>query len=200
MSNKLMLKQSLIFTAFFSFGFASTYLFHQYQSSSMPSKAPLTASKVLFNTKLGKQLAFVNVQLEFKEHARKNTDVTEIKAYVTLLKSTSNAFSYKWDLPEGVQLVEGTAEGELVNISVESPQEITLKVAGFSKQDKKLISLTAHTLINDNVFSNVGLISSRPEDSYEFIANQNFKEGESQQIDLSSQAAPVAPRDEKIQR
>lgn len=200
MSNKLILKQSLIFTTFFTFGFASTFLYHQYQKELSLSKPPLTASKVLFNTKLGKQLAFVNVQLEFKDLARKNTDVTEIKAYMTLLKSTNNSIAFKWNLPEGVQIVEGSAEGELNNINIETPQEITLKVAGFSKEDKKLISLAAHTLIDDNVFSNVGLISSRPEDSFEFVANQNFKEGEVQQIDLSSQSPMVAPRNEKIQR
>lgn len=198
MSNKLIVKQSLIFTAFFTFGFASTFMYHQYQKNNS-AKPSMSASKILFNAKLGKQLSFVNVQMEFKDLAHKDVDVTEIKAYVTLLKSTNNSLSYKWQLPEGAQIVEGSAEGVLDNVAEEAPQELTLKVSGFSKEDKKLISLTASTFIGENIFSNVGLISSRPEDSYEFIANRNFKEGETQQIDLSSEA-PIAPRNQKIQK
>lgn len=198
MSNKLILKQSLIFAAFFSFGFASTFMYHHYQKSNSEGSS-VAASKILFNAKLGKQLSFVNVQLEFKDLAHKDVDVTEIKAYVTLLKSTNNSLSYKWQLPEGTQLVQGDLEGVLDNVAEESPQELILKVSGFSKEDKKLISLTASTFIGENIFSNVGLISSRPEDSYEFVANKSFKEGESEQIDLSSEA-PIAPRDQKIQK
>lgn len=199
MSNKLTAKQFLILFAFFSFGFLSTFLFNKFSNNELANNENKTA-KILFNTKLGKQLSFVNVQLEFLNLANDNEDVSEIKAYVTLLKSSNNEISYKWNLPEGVFVVSGSAEGLLTNIDTEAPQELVLKVTGFSKMDKKLISLSANTMIGESAFGNVGLISSRPEDSYEFIANQNYQSGSIQQIDLSSESAPVAPRDEKIQR
>lgn len=199
MSNKLATKQFFILFAFFSFGFLSTFLFNKFSKNEFANNENKTA-KILFNTKLGKQLSFVNVQLEFLNLANDNEDVSEIKAYVTLLKSSNNEISYKWNLPEGVFVVSGSAEGSLTNIDIEAPQELVLKVTGFSKMDKKLISLSANTMIGESAFGNVGLISSRPEDSYEFIANQNYQNGSIQQIDLSSESAPVAPRDEKIQR
>lgn len=143
--------------------------------------------------------------MEFLNLSDSNTEVTDIKAYVTLLKTTNNSISYKWNLPDGVQVVQGDLEGSIDNVSIETPQELLLKVAGFSREDKKLISLSANTQIGDTSFGNVGLISSRPEDSYEFIANQNFQ-GSIQQIDLSSESPDQSLRklkplrEAKIQR
>ncbi|MBN8535442.1 MAG: hypothetical protein J0M15_00190 [Deltaproteobacteria bacterium] len=187
MSNLLTSKKILIFFSFFSFGFFTTYFFQSYFAKN-PNFADHKISEIEFKSKLGKSLSFVNVQMEIINLARNNSDITEIKAYITLLKSSNNLASYWWTLPEGVTLVEGDIEGLLQNVEPETPQELSLKVSGFSKSEKKLISLSASTLIGDNSFSNVGLISSKPEDSYEFIANKNFQGNLLQQMDLSSKS------------
>lgn len=187
MSNLLTAKKILIFFSFFSFGFFTTYFLQNYFAK-QPNFANHKTSQIEFKSKLGKSLSFVNVQMEFVNLAKNNSDITEIKAYITLLKSSNNLASYWWALPEGVTLVEGELEGLLQNLEPESPHELSLKVSGFSKSEKKLISLSASTLVGDNSFSNVGLISSRPEDSYEFIANKNFQGNLLQQMDLSSNA------------
>ncbi len=185
MSNLLAAKKIFFFFSFFFFGFFTTYLF-QSNFAKIPNLAINKISQIEFKSKLGKSLSFVNVQMEFVHLAKNSSDVTEIKAYITLLKSSNNLASYWWTLPEGVTLVEGDIEGLLQNVEPETPQELILKVSGFSKSEKKLISLSASTLIGDSSFSNVGLISSRPEDSYEFIAHKNFQENVLQQVDLSS--------------
>ncbi|MCB0370264.1 MAG: hypothetical protein KDD45_12785, partial [Bdellovibrionales bacterium] len=122
MSSKLTVKKILILIAFFLFGFASTYIFDSFTKELRQDKI----SSILFKSKLGKQLSFVNVQLEFNKLASKDTDTTEINAYITLLKTSTGEINYKWSLPEGVQIISGTTEGQLTNITAESPQQLSL--------------------------------------------------------------------------
>ncbi|MCK6596962.1 MAG: hypothetical protein L6Q37_01245 [Bdellovibrionaceae bacterium] len=164
MPSKLTLKKIFVVFIFLTFSFGSSLIYEKYfleaNSDSFSLNERQKISKILFKSKLGKQLSFVSVQLEFSELADLNADITEIKGYITLLKSSDNIVNYEWVLPEGV---------------------------GFSKEEKKLISLSAHTRIGNTTFSNVGLLSSRPEDSFEFIANKNFNENYNQ-TDLSSES------------
>lgn len=172
--------------------------------SSQESKQSLSLTSLLFNAKMGKSLSFVNVQLEAPNISENPNDETEISAYITLLKSSNNSIKYQWVLPEGVQLVDGDLEGQLESVVVEEPVEITITVKGYSSYEKKLISLTAGTLVGDTPMSNVALISSRPEDSHEYIAKQQFETNAAekiQQMDLSSQSPQdLRSQEDKIQR
>ncbi|NUM57669.1 MAG: hypothetical protein HUU56_03510 [Bdellovibrionaceae bacterium] len=191
MPSKLTLKKIFVVFIFLTFSFGSSLIYEKYfleaNSDSFSLNERQKISKILFKSKLGKQLSFVSVQLEFSELADLNADITEIKGYITLLKSSDNIVNYEWVLPEGVFLIEGAQQQVLNNVPTETPQEVKIKVSGFSKEEKKLISLSAHTRIGNTTFSNVGLLSSRPEDSFEFIANKNFNENYNQ-TDLSSES------------
>ena len=160
-----------LFLALFSIGYISADFFMDSRSRVQST----TMSSVLMNAKMGKSLAFVNVQLEPVEIPDGPNEVAEISGYVTLLKSSSNTINYQWILPEGVNIVEGDQQGQIESVVVESPIEIKIKVTGYTRSEKKLISLSASTKIAENVFSNVAILSSRPEDSHEFIAKQRFE-------------------------
>jgi len=158
-------------------------------------------SSLLFNAKMGKSLSFVNVQLEAPEIPENPNDLTEISGYITLLKSSNSSIKYQWLLPEGVQIVEGDLEGQLDSVVVEEPVEVVIVVKGYSSYEKKLVTLTAGTLVGDTPVSNVALISSRPEDSQEYIAKQRFDTEQMQKLDLSSQSPQdLRSQEEKIQR
>lgn len=159
-----------------------------------------TLSSVLMNAKMGKSLAFVNVQLEATEVPEGPNEVAEIVGYITLLKSSNNTVSYQWLLPEGVEIVQGEKEGNLESVTTEVPVAVKIKISGYSKEEKKLISLSASTLIGENSFSNVAILSSRPEDSHEYIAKQRFDAEKTQRVDLSSESPKDLRSEEKIQK
>ena len=185
-----------LFLALFSIGYISADFFMDSRSRVQST----TMSSVLMNAKMGKSLAFVNVQLEPVEIPDGPNEVAEISGYVTLLKSSSNTINYQWILPEGVNIVEGDQQGQIESVVVESPIEIKIKVTGYTRSEKKLISLSASTKIAENVFSNVAILSSRPEDSHEFIAKQRFELKQIEQVDLSSKSPEDLRSAEKIQR
>lgn len=205
MSTKLMnmksylIKFAFVFCAMFGIGYMSAdymiFAKEEVQSSSL--------SSILMNAKMGKSLSFVNVQLEADTIPENPNDVVEITGYITLLKSTNNSVNYQWILPEGVEIIDGLKEGQLDSVQIEQPVEVKVKVSGYSKYEKKLLTLSASTRVGDTSFSNVALISSRPEDSQEYLAKQRFDNAKIEKIDFSSES----PKDlrsqepsEKIQR
>ncbi|OYZ23614.1 MAG: hypothetical protein B7Y39_03935 [Bdellovibrio sp. 28-41-41] len=190
-----------VFTAMFGLGYASAdYLI----LSSVDGKQSPSLTSLLFNAKMGKSLSFVNVQLEAPDIADNPNDETEITGYITLLKSSNNIVKYQWLLPEGVQIVDGDIEGQLEGVYAEDPVEVSIIVKGYSNNEKKLVTLTAGTVIGDTPVSNVALISSRPEDSQEFIAKQKFEVSNAdkiQKLDLSSESPQdLRSQEPKIQR
>lgn len=194
-----LLKFVFAFTGMFALGYASAdYLVH----ISKETKQSLSLTSLLFNAKMGKSLSFVNVQLEAPEIPENPNEETEISAYITLLKSSNNSVKYQWLLPEGVQIVDGDIEGQLDSVVVEEPVEVSIIVKGYSSSEKKLISLTAGTVIGDTTMSNVALISSRPEDSHEYVAKQQFeaKTDRTQKLEFSSESPQDLRSQEKIQR
>lgn len=192
------IKFVIVFAAMFGLGYGSADYFIFKGSESMNQSPSLTS--LLFNAKMGKSLSFVNVQLEAPEIPENPNDLTEISGYITLLKSSNSAIKYQWLLPEGVQVVEGDLEGQLDSVVVEEPVEVVIVVKGYSSYEKKLVTLTAGTLVGDTPVSNVALISSRPEDSQEFIAKQRFDSEQMQRLDLSSESPQDLRSQEKIQR
>jgi len=183
----------------FGLGYGTAEYF-TFKGSTSLNQSP-SLSSLLFNAKMGKSLSFVNVQLEAPEIPENPNDLTEISAYITLLKSSNSSIKYQWLLPDGVQVVEGQLDGQLDSVVVEEPVEIVLVVKGYSSSEKKLITLTAGTLVGDTPVSNVALISSRPEDSYEYVAKQKFDSDQMQKLDLSSQSPQdLRSQEDKIQR
>lgn len=188
-----------VFVAMFGLGYGTADYFIFKGNQSMGQSPSL--SSLLFNAKMGKSLSFVNVQLEAPEIPENPNDLTEISGYITLLKSSNSSIKYQWLLPEGVQIVEGDLEGQLDSVVVEEPVEVVIVVKGYSSYEKKLVTLTAGTLVGDTPVSNVALISSRPEDSHEYIAKQRFDTEQMQKLDLSSQSPQdLRSQEEKIQR
>lgn len=192
-------KLALVFVAMFGLGYWST----ESLICSVSNKQSPNMSALLMNAKMGKALSFVNVQLESHATPENSDDEAEISGYITLLKTSNNTISYQWILPAGVEILEGDREGRVESVVIETPVEVRIKVKGFAKSEKKLLTLTASTQVGDTAFSNVQLISSRPEDSHEYIANQRFEDNQIQKLDLSSESGDVpSPRsqEEKIQQ
>lgn len=197
--------QFLKFTAVFAVMFSIGYVSADYMITNDRPMQSFSMSSILTNAKMGKSLAFVNVQLEPIEIPDSSNEVAEISGYITLLKTSNGVINYKWLLPDGVEIVDGEKESQLSNVSPESPIQVKIKVTGYSKSEKKLISLSASTLIGENSFSNVAIMSSRPEDSQDYLAKQHFDSQQFnadriQKMDLSSESGHDLRSKEKIQK
>ncbi len=186
-----------VFIAMFGVGYVSAdYLVFP---DSVTQSANL--SSVLMHAKMGKSLSFVNVQLESNEVPDGPNEVAEISGFITLLKTSNNVITYEWLLPEGVTIIEGDKEGRIESVAAEVPVTVKIKVNGYTKAEKKLISLSGTTKIGENAFSNVAILSSRPEDSHEFIARQRFDSEKLHRLDFSSESPKdLRSDDSKIQR
>lgn len=194
-----LLKFAFVFVAMFGLGYwsAESFIFSEAGGRQSPA-----LSSILMNAKMGKSLSFVNVQLESDSIPENPNDYVEVSGFITLLKSSNNSIRYQWLLPEGVEIVEGEKEGQYDSVAVESPVEVKIKVKGFSKYEKKLLTLSASTQIGDTSFSSVQLISSRPEDSHEYIAKQRYDSEKMQKLEFSSESPKedLRSQEEKIQR
>lgn len=142
-------------------------------------------------SKMGKEqnarLLF-DVKINADDLALNDSGVSTIKVTVEALKDINTNLIYKWNLGQDVDVVEGSLTDSLGVLTVNQTKEITLKVRGFSKQLKKFISFEVNGEFEQRPIQREVLISSRIEDSFEYVIqqneinrnkNQNFKLGDS---------------------
>jgi hypothetical protein len=125
---------------------------------------------------LGKHLAPVRVQiLPPTVLPDRNDQEVEITGYVTLSQEAQGDVHYQWILPEGTSLVSGMASDSWFNVKPGQTAITKISVTGFSKEDRRVLSLEAFTQIGNNRLGNSAVVSSRPEDSMEYIAPAKMK-------------------------
>lgn len=128
---------------------------------------------------LGKHLAPLRVHINLPEVLPERDDQELIViGYVNLSQATTGAIQYKWTLPEGAALVEGHLEDQLVGVRPGQTVPIQISLVGFSKEQRKLLSLDAYAFVGKHQMTNGTVVSSRPEDSMEFIAREKMKSRE----------------------
>jgi hypothetical protein len=117
-----------------------------------------------------KHLSAISVRLKAPEEIPEDSqDVVELTATVVLNQGPAQDIDVQWTLPEDVQIHSGDGQLSLVRAEPGKIYPITLAVTGFNKMDKKIISLTATTERKGIKLGGSSLISSRPEDSMEFL-------------------------------
>lgn len=128
---------------------------------------------------LGKHLAplrvHINLPAEIPEY---DSQVLTIVGYVNLSQVTNGNIQYKWVLPAGARMVSGQQEGQLVGIRPGQTVPLQISLIGFSKEQRKLLSLDAIAIVGKNQMTNGTVVSSRPEESMEFIAREKMKSRE----------------------
>ena len=136
---------------------------------------------------LGKHLAPVRVQIQtpavLLDHDEQEVEIT---GYVTLSQEAQGDVHYEWLLPEGVSLVDGILSDSWANMHPGQTAVSKISVTGFSKEQRRILSLEASTQIGTNRLGNTAVVSSRPEDSMEYIAPAKMKSR--QAFDVQSKA------------
>jgi hypothetical protein len=114
------------------------------------------------------------VKLDNNNFALSESETSTLKVNVQALKDLQGGtLSYTWNLPEDVHVVEGAANDSLGEFKAGEIKEFTLKVKGFSKQLKKYVSFEIKGDYAQKPIRREILISSRVEDSMEYLIQQN---------------------------
>jgi len=137
------------------------------QSHSWASKSPEKFQPIA----LGKQKMLTSVKIVSADRkiASADDEVT-LTGYVTLNEELDRPLFWEWNLPEGVRLSEGEYKGFEMHPQAGRTYTSTIKVRGFSHEQRQVIALTGYADFEDSRTGNSSTISSNPEASFEYIA------------------------------
>ena len=116
-----------------------------------------------------------DVKLNTEDLAKKDSDVSTIQVTIEALHPIDSGLVYHWNLSNDIQVVEGSLHDHLGAFTTGESKVYTLKVKGFSKELKKYISFEVRGDVNQRPVRREVLISSRVEDSFEYMIQQNDK-------------------------
>lgn len=137
-----------------------------------------------------KHLSVISVRLMPPEKIPLDSqDSVELLAQVTLNQGPQEDLEIEWTVPEDVRVVSGDIRGQIPQAIPGHEYTVQLVVAGFNKTDQKIISLSASTVRNGISLGGSSLISSRPEDSMEYLAPR-MAEG-AREIDADPRATKI---------
>jgi hypothetical protein len=129
------------------------------------------ASEISAQKMMGKHLAPVSVTIDsgirIPEYDHQEVMLT---GYISLNHPFKGEVNYSWDLPEGVHLVSGDRKGSWNDLKVGQTAAVVIYVTGFSKEALKHIVLKGTVKTSKEELGHAALVSSRPEDAFEYIA------------------------------
>lgn len=118
-----------------------------------------------------KHLAVMTVRLDAPASIPLDSqDPVEISGVVVLNQGPPQDVDVNWELADDIQILSGENSFQIQQMLPGKAYEVSIVVAGFNKTDKKVITVSASTVRNGVRIGNSSLVSSRPEDSMEFIA------------------------------
>lgn len=134
-----------------------------------------------------------DLQLE-TELAKSESNVSTIKVKLEALKNFDNGLSYSWNIPTGVNMIEGPMQDQVGAMKAGEIKYFTLKVNGFSKELKKYLSFEVKGNTNQHSVRRELLVSSRVEDSLEYLVQQGEIKRQQNTINkLGSKKSKFAP-------
>ena len=170
MSIANLLKSALIISLGGLFG----YNLMKYTHENGPEKIRFMASVPL--AKIGQEQvsrSLFDVQLDQSQISKSDSDVSTLTVKVQAFKNLQSGLTYNWNLPSGVNVLNGQVQDQLGSMSIGEVKEITIQVIGFSKELKKYISFEIKGNQNQLPVRREVLISSRIEDSLEYLVQQS---------------------------
>ena len=145
------------------------------KSLQQPRSSERNLASIAIGKLAGQQYArsLIDVQLHLGELAKKDSDVSHIRITVTGLKDISPGLSYRWVVPPEVRVVAGTLNSDVGAIAAGETKEFWIDVVGFSKEMRRYMSFEVVGQQNSFPVKSEALISSRVEDSIEYLVQQS---------------------------
>ncbi len=121
-------------------------------------------AKSLFDIKV------TNIEIGLSE-----ADPSTVQVDIEAFKAIPAGLPYNWNIPDDVTILEGQQAGQLAEFSANQIQTITLKIKGYNKTKKSYLGFYIDGTIGNIKLQRNALLSSRPEDSFEYVVQQNEK-------------------------
>jgi len=172
MSFSNILKSTLVMTLGAVVGY-STVKFLKQPNENNRGIASLTFSK-LGSEQYAKTL--FDVKIENESIAKKSDEESIVTVKIEAFKTLPEGLTYTWNIPDTVTVVDGDLSGPLTGFSAKETKEFHLKVKGYSKEVRNFISFTIKGELDGKSVSRDVLVSSRPEDSFEYVVQEKEKE------------------------
>lgn len=143
-------------------------------SMTMGKMAHEQYSKTVFDIKVK------NVEVGLTE-----SDVSTVQVTIEAFSEISDGLIYSWHLPDDITVSAGSQQGLLPKFSVNDTQTLELKIKGYSKAKKSFISFSVEGRLGEAKLKREVLLSSRPEDSFEYIV-QNYEKSKQSESKISN--------------
>lgn len=153
-------------------GYSSVKFFKQPNENNR-GIASLTFSK-LGSEQYAKTL--FDVKIENESIAKKSDEESIINVRIEAFKTLPDGLSYVWNIPDTVTVIEGDLNGPLAGFSAKETKEFRIKIKGYSKEIRNFISFTIKGDLDGKPVERDVLVSSRPEDSFEYVVQEKEKE------------------------
>lgn len=171
MSKSLVKQLVVISTLGIIIGAGSMQAYNKLANNSDKKKRHLASEKkVNLPIEMGKHLAVVNVQIQSDDVPNSENDELTLTGLITLNQPIDSDLYFKWALPEDVTVIAGQQEDSFANVKNGQTVKTKITLTGFSKESLKLVSLHGFVQKGDQQFGNTAIVTSRPEDSMEYIA------------------------------
>lgn len=150
-------------------GASSMWLYQSGKNKLQRSSASVDSGKLKFLN--GKNLTNIQVRLALPENLPNEDDKeVTLTALVYVSNERNETLEYEWELPNGVEVIQGHVSDALPGIKQGQTARVDLVVRGFSSQNLKLVTFKAYYQSSEGQYGNSAILSSRPQDSFEFIA------------------------------
>lgn len=188
MSVSNVLKSTLVMTLGAVVGYSSVKYFKQPNENNR-GIASITFSK-LGSEQYAKSL--FEVKIENESLAKKSDEESIIYVKIEAYKTLPEGLSYSWSIPDTVSVVEGVLAGPLNGFSAKETKEFRLKVKGYSKEVRSYISFAIKGTLDGKPVERDILVSSRPEDSFEYVVQERERERAIEKKTLNKLGKPEA--------
>lgn len=125
-------------------------------------------------TKIGVDQAsynYIDMKIENVSLAATNSDTSLVQVQITALKNIPDSLNYKWILGKDVTTSEAL-EGVLEPLAEGQTKVYEIRVQNYSKEWQSHVSLSLSGDLSGHAVQREVIISSRPEDSFEYVVQQ----------------------------
>lgn len=158
------------------FGYYSIQFFMPNQSAAQFGPNRFLASATM--SKLGSEQyakSFFDIKIKNEIVSNSKDEISVVKVTFEAFQKLPPALNYTWHLPEGATLVDGSLTGTLTELEANQTQELEIKLKGYSREFKNHVVFAVKGDLNQSQINQNVIVSSRPEDSFEYIVQENEK-------------------------
>ncbi len=126
-----------------------------------------------------------DIKVKNVEIGKTESDLSTVQVSIEAFKEIPAGLSFNWNIPNDVTVVEGSQHGLLQKFTANEIQNLELKIKGYNKIKKSFISFSIEGFLGSAKLNREVLLSSRPEDSFEYIV-QNYERAKEAEAQVNS--------------